>query len=502
MNHGPRSRATFVWPVVVIVFVTGRIWLHEYITSALDQDSYKYLGGADALMHGGPLPPLFNDLPVTGGALHAVPGYAWFISAVWQALGTVSISSILFCQSLLALVGNLAACSLVQRTIGPWTAIAVFSALTLSPSIAWLEHTVMPDVLAPQLLFLSVWLAAAGVRGGKSGLVASALLAGAIAGAQILLRTASQVYLPIPLVVAALAWKRIPASLAWLIFYVAGIILVISPWVVDNHRRHGVYDVSHSIGRNLYFSGLWTNTIDRSKELRRLGISGPANVMASFRISDFVFRTHLKSGKTVAEADDAMRDRAISAYRQSSFPNLARQRFKVLMALFEPDPEMGGTVRPMRQNSGHYLSKHWLGMTLQVWAQDRFQYRFSPALRESLKDARRSHAGAVKLVRRWMHEFTLEGLPLLYLFLVATLLLFALRIWLIVFAFAAPVAAFLAAFLLVGTPLWRYQAALHPFMVVVIVTALSATLQKLMKLMRLRQDLGSTSDTTSKKARK
>jgi len=481
------------WPVIVFVFVASRIWLHEIVTPALDQDSYKYLGGADALLNGGPLPPLFNDLAVTGGGLHAVPGYAWFIEAVWRLVGRVAMSPILLSQSLVALVGSLAACNLVHRAVGPWTAIVLFSALTISPPIAWLEHMLMPDVFAPYLLFICVWLAVTGARGGKSGLVASSFMGGTIAGAQILLRTASQVYLPIPLIVAALSWKRAPASIAWMIFYFSGIMLVVTPWILDNHRRHGVYKVSHSMGRNLYFSALWTNTLDRREEAKRLGLSGPPTVTRSVLIADLEFRAELASGKTIAQADDAMRDRAIEAYRRSPLTTLVVQRFKVVAALFRPDPNMGNNLKPMRGNSAHHLNEYKWGIWLREWAEGRFGYRFSAALDEALENDVRHDPRALVFVRTWMDEFTLEGLPLLCTFLVATLVLMVLRSWLILFAFAAPVAAFLSVFLIVGAPLWRYQAALHPFMLVVIVTAISISLQTERNQIRLRRKLADMS---------
>lgn len=52
-----------------------------------DADTYRYLGGADALSQGSGLPPLFESLPVTGGALHAVPGYVWLRRGDGRARG-------------------------------------------------------------------------------------------------------------------------------------------------------------------------------------------------------------------------------------------------------------------------------------------------------------------------------------------------------------------------------------------------------------------------------
>jgi len=221
-------------------------------------------------------------------------------------------------------------------------------------------------------------------------------------------------------------------------------------------------------------------------------------VRRSVRIADLEFRAQLDSGKTIVEADDAMRDRAMTAYRESSLTTLVVHRFNVLIALFKPDPQMGNNLKPMRGNSAHHLNEYKWGILLQKWAQNRFQYSFSLELNEALKNDVRHDRGALKLVRRWMDEFTLEGLPLLYLFLAATLLLLALRSWLLLFAFAAPVAAFLSVFLIVGAPLWRYQAALHPFMIVVIVTALSWVLQTGVKQIRLRRDFASMSNAIGK----
>jgi len=94
-----------------------------------------------------------------------------------------------------------------------------------------------------------------------------------------------------------------------------------------------------------------------------------------------------------------------------------------------------------------------------------------------------------QLIQRFPEQ---RGEETLSLNLLAMIVLLAFRSWLIVFAFAGPVGAFLSAFLAVGTPLWRYQAALHPFMIVVIVAALALSLQKITKLMPMRCAFEST----------
>src|SRR6185369_3896345 len=143
--------ASIATAVILGIFIATRAALHFGVTPFVDGDSYKYLGGADALWAGNELPPLFRDLATTGGGLHAVPGYAWFIEAIWTICRRVTLPEILIAQSMVSLAGMLAAADVARRCAGRGAALALLAILVTAPTIAWLEHLVMPDLLAVPL---------------------------------------------------------------------------------------------------------------------------------------------------------------------------------------------------------------------------------------------------------------------------------------------------------------------------------------------------------------
>jgi hypothetical protein len=171
------------------VFALTRVVVHLSGSPYFDPDTYKYLAGADSLVAGKGLPRLFTDLPLNGAALHVVPGYSFLAYAIWK-VGGISLQSLAVVQSVVSFAGFLAFAHLIARWIGCKTAIAVFIALSVSPSIAWLEHSLMPDSIAAPLLMIALWAAAWGSPSSSSFArrTAAPLLAGLIIGFEILLR--------------------------------------------------------------------------------------------------------------------------------------------------------------------------------------------------------------------------------------------------------------------------------------------------------------------------
>ena len=83
--------------IALVVFFTTRDFLQLGTISFLVYDSHKYLGAADSLFAGSGWTPLYASgksgddwLSVVGGVLHVVPGYPWFIVALWSALGAIT----------------------------------------------------------------------------------------------------------------------------------------------------------------------------------------------------------------------------------------------------------------------------------------------------------------------------------------------------------------------------------------------------------------------------
>lgn len=484
-NTGQRSKehrwVLAAFGAALLLFVGMRIVLQFGLTPFLDQDTYKYLGGADALWAGRDLPPLFRDLDVTGGALHAVPAYAWFVEWIWAICGGTTLRSVLIVQSFFALIGYLAAADLVRRWVGRWPGVAVFAVLALAPPLGWLEHLVMPDVLAAPLFFSGAWLVVVAPLGSRFGWrsAVNGAICGLILGFAVLLRTASQFYLPILLAVAWSTRHRVTSFSGWALGFVAGAALAMMPWALQNQAHHGVYRVSASTGRNLYFSALWSNTVDRARRVRELGLKMAPTVPSSFEISDSTLRGLLHEGRSFAEADAEMGRMALAAYGAKPLRVVIAERYELLKSLFVPSSDAGISLVPLRRNADRLLSNTSDHAVLRRWAEQRFKYQFSKELVEEMERARRVPGVAGDLFRVWVWVFTVDGLPLLvaYLLSLPGLLLLPRLRGPVFWTLAAPPLGFLAVFLVVGAPLYRYQAALHPYMLATVVVGASVALR-------------------------
>jgi hypothetical protein len=476
------ARAAF--GVVVVGFLASRAILHLGVTPFFDFDTYKYLGGADALWAGAELPPLFRDLQVTGGALHAVPGYAWFIAAVWALCGRVTLLGIVIAHASIAFLGFLAAADLARRWVGPWTAVGVLAVLATAPTLGWLEHLAMPDVLAAPLFWLAVWLVVAGPFGGDRGfrIAVVGAVCGLVLATEMLVRTASQFLMPLLFAVALCARRSLGAFACWSAACAVALVLGLSPWLLHNHEHHGVYRVSASTGRNVYFSLLWSSAETRETHARALGMPSGAPLGSAYAISDTTLQRLVGESRSFADADAAMMAIALEIYRAAPLGTIVRDRLATVTGLFVQGPGPGESLRPLRANLDRVLANPIYGGSRLTLAEQRFQHPFSAATRDALARARRPPGWGQTFFAWWVRGLTLEGAPLLGLFLV-TLPLFALlprafaptAFW----SFAAPPLAFLALFAVVGAPLYRYQAGLHPFMLGSIALGIGAALTTL-----------------------
>ncbi len=465
------------WVIALLLFLGTRTLLHTGLTPYFDSDTYKYIGGADALWHGQPLPPLFNNLEVTGGALHAVPGYTWFITLIWTIYGGITLIGVNVVQSVVAFIGFGAAADLARRFAGRWSGLALFSALTVAPSHAWLEHTVMPDALATPLLLVTIWLAIVVPpdRRRPGTTLVGALAAGVTMGLQILLRTASQVYIPIPIALALLSRSGTRPLALWSAAYLVAMMLPLAPWIAHNHDVHGVYRLTASTGRNMYFSALWTNTVDRAERARELGMHRAPTVLSSFTISDLTFQDLLRRGHSIPEADAAMKRMSLDAYLTKHPSELAKERLPLLYGLFVRFPGAGVTLRPIRPNIDHYLANLAYKPSLRAWMEKRFKHKLSQDFITVMNSSKTSSPVAVRLISAWVAAFTFDGLALLLAYLIClTAMCFGRGFtWTMICAFGVAPLLFMAVFIIVGAPLYRYQVALHPFMMATVVLAVS-----------------------------
>jgi 4-amino-4-deoxy-L-arabinose transferase-like glycosyltransferase len=453
-------------------FVLSRCWLQLGLTPYFEVDTYKYLGGADALWGGDPLPPVFTTLPVTGGALHAVPGYAWLIELVWSLNRAITLRGLAIFNSMVSLGGIWLAASLARRWIGRGAAVAVLGALVLSPSIAWLEHTVMPDALAVPLMLLTAWLSASfppeNARWVRSAAVGA--LCGVVMSLGVVLRTSSQAFLPIPVALAFHLRRGWRALGLWLVMYAVGLVLPTLPWVLENHQIHGVYRLTASTGRQAYFSALYSNTVNRRVRARELRVRVKRNVLGSFHLSDLTFQRLLERDLSFPEADAEMGRMTLEAYRSAGPTKVIQGRFKIFAGLFT---RLHPTMHPLRSHRDKYLENPMYAEGWRSWAESRFAHPLSPELRAAMEREQRDSPLARGITRPWIQGFTLEGLLLLGLYLLSlpVLLLLGGRAWPPFWTFAAGPLLFLGAYTIFGAPLYRYQAALHPLMLASVVVA-------------------------------
>lgn len=451
--------------VLLAAFFASRLAMHLGLRPFLDVDSFKYLGGADALFAGQALPAIFRDLPVTGGGLHAVPGYPWFMDAVWRMTGGVSLHAVAAANSAVSLLGYLAAAHLAGRAAGATAGLVLLGLLVLSPPLAALEYTIMPDAVAAPLCLVTAWLAlVAGPALRPVPSAAAALFAGALAAANILMRTASQVFFPFPIVLAAM-WHRPARRMAlWLALYGIAAAATLAPWMLRNLDVHGSYRLSASTGRNLYFSACWAGTIDRGDVARQLGVTQTPDRQACFKISDAAIARRLEKGESLAQADAVLAWRTLHAWWRTPLPKLIEQRGRTLWSLFDADLPEAEVNAPLRRDVERYLDNAMYQPGARRWAERRYKHEFSESLDEEF-DAPGDHPAGVRFFSAWARLLTFDGVPLFLLFLIATpcMLISSRERWPLWWSFAAPPLAYLCVYVAMGAALYRYQVSLHPF---------------------------------------
>lgn len=461
--------------LLTAVFTITRIVVHSNGTPYFDPDTYKYFAGADSLLHDHGLPRLFTDLPLNGAALHVVPGYAYLTYAVWKLAG-IDVHALALVQSVISFVGFLAFAHLIARWIGRKTAIAVFVVLSLSPSIAWLENSLMPDSIAAPLLMIALWAAAWGSPSSPkfSRRAVAALLAGLVIGFEVLMRTSSQAYALIPLGLALCARGTPGRTLVWTAIYLFGLAAPLAPWVLQNHEHHGIYAVAASSGRNLYFNAAWSGTIDRARELDKYGIKQAPVPRSAYALADAALQRQIASGLTLPKADRKLGEMAWKAYGEKPPLGVLRDRVAIVEDLFVPSDEPGyEAMTPLGNAPDWYFANRNASSEVREMLEQRFQYRFSNDYDTAASKRIAPDKYARTIFKRAIELLSFDGRALLIAFVLSAVVLLVrspLRFPL-AWAFIAPPLAFIAAFAFFGAPLYRYQAGLHPFMLTTVVAA-------------------------------
>lgn len=463
----------------ICAFVCSRVVLQGLMTPYMDWDSYKYLLGAEAMWLGQELPPLFVDLVRIDGALHATPGYAWLIYAVWSLLGDASLRGILFVNSAVSLLGYLAGADLVRRWVGPVPGALVFLVLVTQPALAWWEHALMPDALATPVILITAWITNVLCGGTSSALrgFSGGAVVGVLTGANVLMRTASQAFTPLPILVATACTRGRAARAAWLVAFLLGYFAIQGPWLAHNYTEHGCLCLSASTGRSGYFSALWSNVIDRSERIGELGLKTPTWIPSAFEITERTLDQLVAGGKTVREADAAMWRDTMRAYRENTLREVVQGRVGVILGLFAArrNPETAAaTMIPIRE-FGFYSQNQFYNAEPAGFIGNEYG-RMPTILLDSMERARGDDARWDPMIRIWVSAFEFDGLPLLVLYLLAVpgVLLMPVHRWPAFWTMCAPPLLYIPIYAVFGAPLYRYQASLHPFFYLTIVLGVSA----------------------------
>lgn len=480
------SRRLFVVAALlaVIAFCVTRYHLQVGTTPFLLYDSYKYLGAADSLYAGSGWTPIYMSgksgnewVKTTGGVLHVVPGYPWFIDMLWSLFERITIPGVLLAQSGIALLAFAAYSIAIAKRLGRWWGLGTFWILVLSPTIAWIEHSVMPGSLANSCLLLALSLPLLVPPSSNSATTClSGLAAGLFAGSAALFRGSSQLFLPLPIVVLLLLRPPRNATLAWIGCFTASMLLILSPWIAHNQRIHGVARLTASTGRVMYWSAITSTTLDHRAEKKRLGVgSGPLKGGLPNTMTSLAFQHALENGQTPAEADRTLGRIARHAYlegMEGKVKLLIFQRMKLVYSLFDLSDR--GLTRSHLRTGKILASDLYKRRNRQVTDKNMGQ-KLSSELNVALDEMRVANKTGRHFVRSWIDLLSFEGLPLFYCFWAALAIsLFRPRDWCLTALTAGPPLLFLAAFFaLVGESHFRYQFLLHPFMLGAIIAGIA-----------------------------
>ncbi|HXC52460.1 MAG TPA: hypothetical protein VN634_16375 [Candidatus Limnocylindrales bacterium] len=473
------ARAALLVALAVLIGAFGatRIAMYRTIPPILDADSYKYLAGADSLSAGSGWPPVFLKLHNGGGALHAVPGYAWFMLAIWKLAGVPVLSGVVLAQSLLSLVALGATIDLVRRWHGLAAAVMAAALLVSSPALAWIDQLLMPEAVGAAVLAIAIWLAAVmptTTIGGRT--LAAAIGCGVLMSAAVLLRTSAQVFVPFPLLLAVLRIARARGSLrsiaGWTLVYAAAFAVPLLPWIAHNHAVHGRWVLSASTGRNLYFSGVWSNTIDRQAEMDKFHPGKDTDVESSYDLLDLRMQSFIDSGMDIADADAAMQRLALAGYRSAGLERYLAGRAAILAGLFEEE-SFGRQNMTLYGHLDWYLTDGFGRDVMRNYLESRWKYHLSPALDQTLREGHASHPGPHVWIHWWVRRLLFDDAPLAIAFLAATLVLLLAprRNAPPLVAWVLPTFAYLFVYTIFGAPLYRYQATIHAPMLTVIAVA-------------------------------
>lgn len=226
--------------------------LGYWVNQELNRDEIEYLSLARSLAagHG-----LVYDEHVLSGPVEPfgrAPGYPVFLALVGAGARHVETvpASLKIAQSVVGAIGVVLIAMAAFRLGGRRPAMAAAAIAAVHPPLVWVAGYALSEaVFWPTGLALAL-LVSRTLDQPPATMWKWALLCGVVAGAAVLLRAATLLF--VPLAGVWFLWKRQPAALA---SFALGTALVLGPWTVRNVAHHGRFVIVASDGGVTFWTG-------------------------------------------------------------------------------------------------------------------------------------------------------------------------------------------------------------------------------------------------------
>ena len=250
-----RARRHIALAAVVGLALRLAFGLVYWVDKPLTHDEREYLALADGLAEGRGF--TYTDPPAgTTAQFGRAPGYPVFLAMVGagNAQATASPARVKVVQAILGAFGVCLIGFAALEAAGVRSGIAAAWLSALYPPLVWIPAYVLSETLYSVLALATALTLQATVERRQENSAwpppGSALAAGILCGAAILVRPAMLFFLPLATV--WLLWRRIPrAALALLL----GTTLVVLPWTVRNYRTYGRVVLVASEGGVTFWTG-------------------------------------------------------------------------------------------------------------------------------------------------------------------------------------------------------------------------------------------------------
>lgn len=223
--------------VIATVAVLARLVLLFGAPVFVMKDSASYFLPGWDLAHG-----LDPDLQ-----LRRTPAYPWLIAGVLRLFGD-DLFYLALVQHALGVASALATYVMGRLVFGRAVGVVAGLLTAISAPLLIIEHYVMPEALVSFLLVSGVVLVLMGVRSGHAWWF---LAAGIALGVAALTRPAAQLIVlgaPLALLAARVPLRQVVTRSA---LAVAGLAVVVLPWMITVHAEYGVFTTGATLGEPL-----------------------------------------------------------------------------------------------------------------------------------------------------------------------------------------------------------------------------------------------------------